>query len=212
MTSKAVDAPVSSIPDLRPTPALQLTAEDIALPRLHVCQFSSKAFQAKLVDAGEIYSSVGQDDQDPETLAQPLRVHVIGMRKGKSFAEDGELQRFDFDDPDAPAGAWVTYDYSMVLPDYDATTPYKFLLTKSATPAARQMNAVLIRASRPLYEIAFEITTDARENPKGKFWVPRVKVVEATQEASEIAGQLYELITPQGAEAAMGSGNDTPEI
>lgn len=207
--STAVENPTAQVPDLRSTPALDITADDVALPRLHIGQFSSKAVQAQLVKAGTLYYASGQDDPDPQTLETPLVFHVIALRKGKSIVEDGNLQRYDYLDPDAPAGCNVTYDYSLAIPSIETSMPFKWLLTKSATPAARNMNLVLAKASRPHWEMAFSATLAERENPKGKYWIPQVRQVEAEKANIGVAKDLAVLLAPAAPEA---SSTEQPNI
>lgn len=208
-SSTAVEAPTAQVPDLRSTPALDITAEDVALPRLHIGQFSSKAVQAKLVEAGTLYYASGQDDPDPQTIPTPLTFYVIGLRKGKSIVEDGNLQRYDYLDPDAPAGCNVTYDYSLAIPSVDASMPFKWLLTKSATPAARNMNLVLAKATRPHWEFAFSAVLAERENPKGKYWIPQVRQVEADKAVIPTVKDLAVMLAPAAPET---SSTEQPNI
>ncbi len=184
--SKEVAERPNAVPDMVRTPALTITADDVALPRLYIGQFMSKAVQEQLVKAGSIFSASGQDDPDPQVLWSPgddagVLFHVVGMRKGKSISDGGELQLFDFDDPNAPPDAWVTYNYTLVLPEHETDVPYKFLLTRTGRPAALQINTVLKKnsISGPAWATAFRLTAAERENTKGKFYVARAAAVEA---------------------------------
>ena len=192
MTSSTVSKREAQVPDLIQTPALTITAEDVALPRLYVGQFMTKAVQEQLVKPGTIFSAAGAEDADPVVLFDPAKkdpgvlFHVLGLRKGKSWtAGPGEeLQLFDYDDPAAPADAWITYNYTVYVPEGSDDVPYKLLLTRTGKPAALQINTVLKKnsISGPSWETAFRLTTSPRENNKGKYFVPRVAVVEATKE------------------------------
>lgn len=203
----------AAVPDLVRTPALDIGAEDVALPRIHIAQFSSKAVQNDLVKPGILYSSVGQDDPEPVELAAPLLLHVLTMKRAKSYSEKGgDLERYEYNDPDAPAGAWVTYDYTVVLPAYDADVPYKFLMTKSGRPAAQQVNTVLIRhaQSGPPWELAFEVHTAERTNDKGKYWIPQVRQVETKPENVAVAEALGIMMSSSAVEAS--STGSQPDI
>lgn len=197
MASQAVArAETPKVPDLVRTPALTITAEDVALPRIYIGQFMSKAVQRQEVKAGQIFAATGQDDPDPQVLWSPgdsegVLFHVLGLRKGKSLSDGGELVLFDFDDPDAPPEASVTYNYTIAVPDIDTDVPFKLLLTRTGTPAARNINTILKKNQNtgPAWASAFRMTAAERENAKGKFYVARVGQVEATVaniEASEL--------------------------
>lgn len=192
MASKTVEKAAPALPALAPTPALEIGHEDVALPRIKVGQFQSKQVQEELVAAGCLFASSGADDPEPDVLYkhgddQGLLFHVLAMRKGKSVTVEGELYTFAFDDPSAPADAWVTYNYVLCLPEHDDQTPYKFLMTRTASPAAKQINAVLLRnqGRGPAHALAFRVETAKKENDKGRFFVPRVRPVEA--QAAHIA-------------------------
>ncbi len=198
MTKAALaERPAPQVPALHQTPALQITAEDIALPRIYIGQYMSKAVQEQLVKAGDVYSATGQEDPDPQVLCpegsdEGVIFYVIALRKGKSISDGGELQLFDFDDPSAPPEAWVTYNYTVCVPSVDEDVPFKLLLTKTGRPAALNINTVLKKnsISGPAWVNAFKLTTAKRENAKGKFYVARVTTVEADAKAVEVAQNL----------------------
>lgn len=213
MAGKAVaSAPKVEVPDLVQTPALEITAEDVALPRIHIAQFSSKAVQAELVKAGTLFASTSQDDPDPQVLDQPVRFHVLAIRRGKSFSEGGELQRYEYNDPDAPANAWVTYDYTVALPDVDPSIPFKVLLTRTGMPAARQLNTILAKgqATQPAWSLAFELTITDRTNDKGKYWIPQVRQVDPTQDGTNVAAELASMMSSQAVDNL--TTNEQPDI
>lgn len=220
MASNEIAERPSSVPALAATPAVEVSAEDIALPKLKIGQYSSDPVQDKLVDVGDLYTTIGQDDPEPNVIAEQgdeegVLFHVLGMTKGKSLSVDGDLQVFDFNDPDAPAEAWVTYNYVVALPEVEESLPYKWLLSKSGKPAATQINLVLVRQSAnqvPVHEIAFRVTTGYKENTKGKYYVPRVRQVEAEAANVEIAANLAQMISADPASAAAPSGGEDPAI
>lgn len=198
MASQAVArAEQPKVPDLVRTPALVITAEDVALPAIKIGQFMSKHVQRQEVKAGQIFASTGQDDPDPQVLWSPgdkegVLFHVLTLRKGKSLSEGGELVLWDFDDPDAPPEASVTYNYTVACPDIDVDVPFKLLLTRTGTPAARNINTILKKNQNtgPAWDVAFRLTAAERENAKGKFFVARVGQAEVTKESIKVAEQL----------------------
>ncbi len=216
MTSRkpAASAAVAERPSAVPAlvqPRLELDSSDVALPRIYIGQHMSNAVQEGLVKPGSIFAAIGADDADPSVLWEPadnpkpgVLFHVIGLRKGKSITVDGDLQTFDFHDPSAPAEAWTTYSYFVVLPDHDQDMPFKLLLTRTGAPAAKQINLVLKKneARGPSWESAFRLTTAKRENDKGKYFVARVSVAEASASNVGVAEALAGIVQSQG----------TPEI
>lgn len=215
-TKQEIEKPSAQVPDLVRTPALELTAEDVALPRLYIGQFMSQHVQDGNVPAGAIFTALGQEDPDPEVLWEPgdeagIRLHILDLKLGKSLSIDGELQLYDHNDPEAPPEAWTTYNYAVALPDVDQEVPYKWLLTRSAKATAKQINMVLMKhqAKGPAYEVAFEIETAPRENQKGKWFVPRARSVEAKDEHVKIAESLVGMISGAAVET---SSNDEPDI
>lgn len=212
MASEAVArVETPQVPDLVRTPALTITAEDVALPRIYLGQFMSKAVQRQEVKAGQIFAATGQDDPDPQVLWSPgdsegVLFHVLGLRKGKSLSDGGELVLFDFDDPAAPPEASVTYNYTVACPETDdgEVVPYKLLLTRTGTPAARNINTVLKKTQNtgPCWERAFRLTAAERENAKGKFFVARAGEVEATPDNIKVAESLALLMSAVSIEHA----------
>lgn len=223
MATKAVAKQESSVPALVYHAPLEIEQEDIALPKLKIAQFSTWQVKKQLVVPGSLFTCTAKEDPDPVLLSEakqikgdwhapdPIRIHVLGMTKGKSLSVDGELVLFGFDDPDAPADAWVTYNYVVTLPEFDDEPVAKFLLTKSGKPSAQSMNKVLSKAgSRPFYEIAFEVTTDERHNDKGDYFVPRVKHVDADPDHIKITEDLAQRVSASSFEAQ--ATGDEPAI
>jgi len=210
----------AAVPALAPTPATELTGEDIALPSLKLGQFMSDHVQEKRVPAGCIFTATGQDDPDPIVLWEQgqedkPRFYVLALKKGKSVSSDGELVLFDYNDPDAPAEAWVTYNYTIAIPGADDTMPFKFLLTRTGKPAAQAINVVLAKnATTPPYRLAFELDCHEKKNNKGKFFVPRARKVDATEAEIEVAERLSALVNadPAASQAAPADRAEEPAI
>lgn len=205
MASEIVER-ATSVPALVRTPALEIGAEDIALPQFKIGQYSSDQVKDQSVKPGALFTRINKEDPSPVILSSPkkkgeapaaVRFHVLGMTRGKSVSGDDGLIMFDYDDPDAPAGAWTTYNYLVALPDHDEDVPYKWLLTKSGKATAMQINMVIKKHEgiKQAYELAFDVTTAERSNTKGDWFVPRVSWVEAANEKDiEIARTLSELV------------------
>jgi len=192
----------AGVPALAGTPATELNAEDVALSKIKLGQHMSSAVQDGIVPAGCIFSTTGPDDPDPVVLWEqgddkPLTFHVLALKKGKSVSVEGELELYAYDDPNAPHDAWVTYNYVVALPAHDQEMPYKLLLSKTGKPAAQSINTVVAKnATVPAYTLAFEMECKQRENKKGKFYVPQIRHVEATEEGTALAEKLF-VVVPQ---------------
>lgn len=216
--STAVEkAKPAGVPALVQTPALDIDAGDVTLPRIKFGQPNSVAVQDGLVPAFGIYATNGPDDIQPDVLheldkGEGLLIHVLGLRKGKSLSVDGELHTWAFSDPSAPQDAWVTYDYIVCCPEADPEVPYKFLFTRTGAPAAKQINTVLKKneGRGPAYVTAFRVSTIKRENDKGRFAVPRVRVVDATDEGIQASAKLAGLVA--GTSIESNATGDAPAI
>jgi hypothetical protein len=224
MATTELEAQRGGVPALVNTPALEIGAEDVALPKLYLGQFMSEHVQEGRVPAGSIFSATGSDDPDPIVLWEQPKgkaaakdgpvFYVLGLRKGKSVSDGGELQLFDFNDPAAPPEAWVTYNYTVAIPEADEDVPYRWLMTRTGAPSAKGINTVLKRNSvrGPAWINAFQATTKQRENTKGKFFVPVISTVEADPKAVEIAERLAVMISGSSADVQAASPGDEPAI
>lgn len=201
----------SSVPALAPTPALQFDAGDLPTPRVYVAQSLSNAVTEGHVKVGDIYSSAGQDDPEPTILWESgsdkpgTLFHILTMRKGKSLVVDGDLQRFDFDDPEAPFDANTTWDYTISLPEIDEDLPYKFLLKSSNgsdKAQAQKINMILAKnsISGPAWATAFRITSAEKVSKRvgKKYFVAQVRAVEPNKKHVELAERTAMLVVIPG--------------
>lgn len=168
------------------------------------------------VSVGDIYATLSADDPDPEILWEyasndndGVLFHVLGMKRGKSVSEGGELFTYAYDDPDAPPEAWTTYNYVVVCPEHNTDLPYKLLLTKTGKPAAQIINLVLTKTSAqgPAFNQAFRLTTSQKENKKGKYFVPLVSHVDADKDHVDAAARLAVMVDSDPA-AAQATGEE----
>jgi hypothetical protein len=195
------------VPALAPTPATTITAEDIVVPRLYVGNYMSDAVKHQLVRFGDVYLADSADDSEPRVLwslgsSEPgVLAHVLHLRKGKSFSEQGsgsQLQVWDFDDPTADSRAWTTYQYTLILPEVDPDMPAKLLLTKSGKPTAQKINTVLGRsaAQGPSWINAFRLTSAKRQKDQNEWSVFQAATAQANPEHVRQAGELFALLAP----------------
>jgi len=208
MAGKAVAKnDVAELPDLVPTPAMDIGADDVALGRLKIGQHMSPQVTDTNAKYGDIYSVMSKEDGDPqivwefgkeeangqsENKDKGLLFHVLDMYRGRSLETDGVLTLFDYNDPAAPPDAWITYNYFLCIPALDDYLPIKYILTKTGRQAAQQMNTVLKRTAErgPMYLNAFELTAKKTSNDKGKYCVPIIRQVEATEETVRLASDM----------------------
>lgn len=222
MTATALEKAVSNLPALVNTPAMEIDAEDVALPKVYLGQFMSQAVKDGLVPPGSIYTALGADDPEPNVLWQPpkkgqaedegVTFYILGMRKGKSVSDGGELTLYDYNDPSAPPEAWVTFNYFVAIPETDTDVPFRWLMTRTASQSAKQINMILKRSvgRGPAWINAFQATTSKRENTKGEFFVPRITTVEPTVEGIEVANNLATMISGHSSEVQ--ASGDEPAI
>lgn len=215
MTALAVPAP-PAVPALIHHNPVEIDANDIALPRVKVAQQMTAQADAGLVKSGQIFSSISEDDADVLFAGKGDGVlfHVLGLRKGKSLNVDGDLMTWAFNDPDAPADAWTTYNYVLCLPEHDTDVPYKFLMTRTATPTARGLNLMLKKgeAAGPSYALAFRLTTAQKKNAKGTYYVPIVRPADPTEAGVAASERLAAMIADALPEATQASAASAPAI
>lgn len=212
-----VSASASQVPALAYTPSIAdgIDADDLQISKVKIGQYMSKAFTNEFVKGGDIFTTATEDGSDAEVLwkfgskSAGVQFHVLSLRKGKSLQEDGKLLLFDFNDVDAPPKARTTYNFTIAIPSVDEDLPLRWLFTGSGSGAARKIVTMLIKnsISGPSYQTAFEITTSATENDKGKFFVPQVKVVTPTAENVAIAAAINDTFGGQSEPVAAPRSN-----
>jgi hypothetical protein len=157
----------------------QIEASDIAIPRMAVAHSSTRACQDGLVSFGAIFVSTDADDPEPTVLYRPgdeagVTVYPITMRKGWAFtAEDGNYRTAAFDAVDVPEEAQITYTYVVCVPAFDLELPVSLMLKSTGIPVAQKLNLAIKRtAPSPPWSVAFELSTVARANDRGRWFAP----------------------------------------
>jgi len=182
-------------------PASSIDAEDIEFPRLFIAQGSHGFVQEELVRRGSLVLATSGSDPDPNILTLPgdkdgVKLHVLTLRKTKSLTDaEGNLQRFDFNDPDVPPEAWTVYHYLVALPGIEDDIPVKWILTKSGKPAAQKMNTVLARSAgtQPVFKSQFTLRTSERNDQARSYrWhVPVIVPSEPSDGDLVVAERLF---------------------
>lgn len=221
MASKAVAVPPKQeIAPLYDRNTFDIGTEDIALPKVYICQPLTKAVQDEIAKSGNVIVAAGPEDPDAEVVfAEPdkngknavafpegVLFRVLRLDRGKSYSEPGQqLQTWAYDDPNAHEDAWTTYTYTVVLPEVDPDMPHKFLLTRSNRGTAKRMNLLLAKALQKgnLYDVAFRLTTERKSNEHGTWHVAVVKVV-SSDDGVDAAESLSDMVnvTPSAPVAA----------
>ncbi len=216
------------VPALRQDASNTLTAADISFPRLYLGQAISNSVQDGNVAIGDYFVATDGDDPDPNVIAsspesadEGVLLYVLDLRKGISRStEDGGLDTWAFDAPDAPApgkatGAWVSYTYFVALPEVDEDIPVRYLLSRSGQPAARKINTILLRLNEsgtPHYQQAFRLYQAERANrEKKRYRIPRIASVEGTDASRAIAEKLYAKVAENQGSVEKAAG-DEPAI
>lgn len=224
----------SALPELyRPAVSADLDASDIRLPKVKIGQFMTPQVQEGLVKAGSIFTCATREDADvlveSGTDGVPVdsgvEFYVLGVRKGWSLTDEAdELQTWAFNDPAHPENADLTYTYTVAVPSVDEQLPFTLLLTRTSTPAARQINLLLKKyeAVHDGSQLALLIGSKKRENTeKGfKWYVAQVstapepadaKARKAREAAQAVAANLAGLVQST-APAAAASDDGQPSI
>jgi hypothetical protein len=209
-TSTEVVPAKSALPALADTPSVApLDSSDVALPKLYKGEYQSSLVQDESNDLtpGCIFTASGQDDPEPEILVekatakdcQGVLAHVLSATKGKSMQdEDGELQTWAFNDPNAHPDARTTYQYVLALPEDQPGIPVKLTLAKTSTGCAKRINFHLMKHAGAPHELAFRLTlkpaASEKNGQKFRWFVWQEKLVESDAKNVQAAEELAILV------------------
>lgn len=221
--SKEVAVPEQvDVPDLAPTPASTITAEDIIIPTLYMGHQAQTIVANGLAKPGDIYAAASQDDSEAQILFEydaknehrddGLLIHPLFMFKSWSFSPGPgqQLEMWPFEargraypdgpplfDSDPKNRAWLTYNYTLFVPDADPEMPFRTRFYRSGAPAAMKINQTVIRSSNPMLHHAFRWSTKRVSRQGIAPWtVPVLNAVEAKPEHVEQARALFLMILP----------------
>lgn len=210
---EALEATQSKLPAVRTTGTQDLTAADVAFPRIYVGQAKSPAVEAKAAQTGDIYLANDGNDLDPIIVApegESVTVYLLGrpnkyLERKEDKRNNIEFGRWAIDNPDAPppgreSGVYTVYEYPIAVPGHEDDLPVRLTLKRSGVPAARKLNTALLRqGSNPPYDLAFELSAREQFNAasQSKYQVFAVKAVDGTPEGRKVAENLYSIIASQ---------------
>lgn len=215
--NEVVPTEPAGVPDLAPTPASTITAEDIAIPTIYMGHRAQSLVEAGFAKAGDIYAALGQDDSEVEILWEAKTagegVLILPLFMFKSFSYSPgvgqQLEMWPFeakgrpypdgpplDDPDPRKRAWLTYNFTLYLPEVDPDMPYKTRFYRSGAPAALKINQVTSRNhDKPSYTNAWRWTTAQKQKPQ-VHTIPQLLPAQPTDEQVAGAARLFELLVP----------------
>jgi hypothetical protein len=244
MPSQNLEQQNSNLPDLPAAPAMDFDARDVKVPRIKLAQPQQQIVINGEVPAFSVYTTYGAEDDDPQVVVESsggdkpdfeanpdhgLLLHVLSMYKtwsasvdevtGEIDKDNGEFRTWSFNDPSRHPEADLVYNYMVACPELDEGqyTPFKLLLTRTSTPAARDINTLLQRSEQPAYALAFRFWGIKREGGKGrqKFtWVvAKVRPVQAKPEHVQLAASMVAAATPPAEQLPqLGAGAEREEL
>lgn len=214
MSSTEVATTAGALPSLADTPATSIGFEDIAPPTLYVAQRTSTAVGEGLAKYGDLFVAQGADDPEAEVLwkdgstDEGVLFIPLHMFKTWTWTDGTNLRNWPYGNGEVPEEAaaleretnkpvFRTYNYIVLLPDYDTEMPVNFRLnSRSQRPAANKINLTVSRSEKPWHGSAFRVTTAKKESGGNKWAVPVVTEAKATKAQHDQAEKLLGLITP----------------
>lgn len=194
----------ADVPALYQPPAIDIDARDLIMPRLYIGQGLSSAVTEGDAKIGDLYIANGKDDPEPNIVWRNgedggVLFSVLGLKRGKSIQIDGELETWDYNDPNAHPDARVTYDYWIAVHDPEGLDdmPVKLLLKGTSTQTARQINLILAKTQgqQPPYALGFRLTTVRARNSQGQPYAKARAIREdLTDDQIATAATLAEMV------------------
>lgn len=214
MATQELEKATTAVPALIRTPALEIDAEDVTLPKLKLGQYTADAVKAQLVKPGSLYTTTGPDDPEPVILLAPegkskdtqgqdgVVFYVLGMTKHWFLSEEGsaDFETWDFNDPNRPENAWLTFVYTIAIPAVDEAVPFVYVMTKSAKPSAKQINTALVKSGRPPWHTAFVLTTKHKQKNNNEWFIPIVTTTATSDDDIQVAERLAVMVSGKTAE------------
>lgn len=189
---------------------LGLGADDVALPRLRVCNKLTDLCDSEKVEnpdgsgnpiarVGDI--AIGMDSTDPDSMivrkGEGLRVYVLDVHANYGTKFGGtEGGPWEEGDPEMPDDAMRQFNYRFFVPSLEQPFPVTYTASSTAAGAARNMNTQLATAGlagTPPYEMCWEIGTVV-VNGKHTYAKPTFRRVEPTTAEVAAAKAMHDAL------------------
>lgn len=198
----------------------QITAEDLAIPRLCIGQPGSGAVQDGHVPAGSIYLATDASDPEPVVIYRPdqkvgVRVHLLTVEKVWVWTDEDKTFRVAAEyASDVPEEARRGYQLILSVPEFDSELPVSGLFKKTAIPTAKKILTTVAKSKVAPWESAFLLTTTQKANKEGRWHIPLATTVKAQQKHVQQAASLALLLgvgrEPEKAAAVVEAVDDGP--
>lgn len=230
MSRSTAVAPVdSALPELAATPATSVEFDDIALPSLYLAHRLSKAVGSGLVNVGDLFVAFGSDDEEPQVVYEKggkegVLFVPLHMYKTHTHSDGENLSSWPYGNGEPPAEAvqlaestgkplFKTYNYLVLLPDYDTELPVNFRLnSKSQRPAANKINLTVQRAGGRWFQYAFRATTKMVPRGNSDYPVPVIEQVNLSKDVAKTAEALFAQVAPGLQARAAATPSNLPGI
>lgn len=228
--STEVAPATSALPELAATPATSVEFDDIALPSLYLAHRLSKAVGNHLVEVGDLFVAFGSDDEEPQVVwsseqgGEGALFVPLHMYKTHTHSDGDNLSSWAYGNGEPPAEAvalaestgkplFRTYNYVVLMPDYDSEMPVNFRLnSKSQRPAANKINLIVQRAGGRWFQHAFRATTKLVPRGNSNYPVPVIEEAELNKADAESAQRLFAQIAPGLQARAAATPSNLPGI
>lgn len=181
---------------------IAITADDVSLPRMRIVQTSGDHFKARRFEEGDIVIGAASDDVNAEKVGDSengVVFHVLDMVKKKSGEDEaGNYRSYNLGDPETPAGAKDSYEYTLCIPEFDTMMPVLYTFGGSAARIGEGINTALAKhqQSAAPYELAFKMTTAVKQRDRNTWAAPVViavqvdptSIIAAASMADQLAG------------------------
>ena len=200
MATRKADQAAPAAP-AAPHHSIEIGAEDVALPRMRICQDLSDHVKARRFEVGDIVVGIESDDAEAVKVGDAktgVRFHVLAMTshlEGKD--ETDNFTRWEHGDPEAPIKARTAYEFTLCVPEYDEMLPVKFTFGGSAARVAKGINSALVRhqAAGPPWDISFVMTTAMKQRDRYTWAAPVVTAALPEPKLAAIAASMGESLT-----------------
>lgn len=197
MAARKSDAPkTTEAPQYDGRHNIAITADDVALPRMRIVQTSGDHFKARRFEEGDIVIGTSSDDVGAVKVGgedEGVIFHVLDMVKKKSGEDEaGNYRSWNLGDPETPAGAKDSYEFTLCIPEFDTMMPVLYTFGGSSARIGEGINSALARHQQTAapYELAFKMTTQKKQRDRNSWAAPVVLAQPANQASIEVAASM----------------------